>query len=277
MKKYLLTSVFIFIASLLLFEASAQVTISPTNLFVNSRNPFGTYMVINGSNQVQEISIDFIFSYTKTDENGTIYKVQDDSLAAAQYSIADYVRAFPRNFTLSPGQRQIVRLRLTPPSDLPEGTYWARIKTASSPESPPLELQNTETVTARVGIVVEQITGLYYKKGNVTTGISINNIETQNRNDTLTVLTHYERTGNSPFLGSISTKILDKNGLEVKSSYVSTTLYFSGTQKQVFDISDLPKGDYTVSVNFQSRRADVSDQDLIQMESETKSTTFSKR
>lgn len=154
--------------TLLLLFASlgfAQVTIAPTNMFIDNTSGFGTYMVVNGSNKTQEISVDFFFAYSQTDENGNRSIIIEDSVMADRYSVAEYVRAFPRNFTLAPNQRQMVRLRLTAPNDLDDGTYWARIKTTSTPESPPLELQQTESVNATVGIIVEQVTGLFFKKG----------------------------------------------------------------------------------------------------------------
>jgi len=128
----------------------AQVTIAPTNLFIDSGSKFGTYMVINGSNDTQEISIDFFFGYSSTDDDGKRSIVTDDSVAKARYSIADKIKAFPQNFTLSPGQRQVVRLRINAQNDIPDGTYWARIRTTSTPETPPLELQSNDAVTARV-------------------------------------------------------------------------------------------------------------------------------
>src|SRR5690554_5204 len=143
----------------------AQVTIAPTNLFIKEGNQFGTYMVINGSNQNQEIGIDFFFAYGQLDENGQRANIHDNEEMAERYSIAENIRAFPQSFVLTPGQRQLVRLNVRPPRDLQDGTYWSRIRTSATPESPPVETANNEAVTARVGISIEQVTGLFYKKG----------------------------------------------------------------------------------------------------------------
>lgn len=258
---------------------NAQVTIAPTNMFIDGNARFGTYMVINNSNETQEISIDFIFAYSQTDEQGNRTIIQDDMESAERYSIAEYVRAFPRNFTLASGQRQVVRLRLNPPNDLDDGTYWARIKTASTPEAPPLELQASNTVAARVGIKVEQVTGLFYKKGNATTGIEVNQITTNYDSSTgkLFVYTDIDRVGNSPFLGSISTTMIGQNGEVVREGFISTSIYFDGVHKNEFDIADLPNGQYTIRVQFESSRADIPSSDLVQMTPVTETTTFTKR
>lgn len=257
----------------------AQVTISPTNLFIEGNSQFGTYMVINGSNETQEISIDFFFAYSQADENGDKRIVQEDQENEQQYSIAESVRAFPKNFTLTPGQRQTVRLRVSAPSDLTDGTYWSRIKTTSTPETPPLEIQGNDAVTARVGIRVEQVTGLFYKKGTVTTGIEINEIRPTFTDDgnTLAVLVDVLRTGNSPFLGSITTSIVNAQGEEVRKGFVSTSIYFDSIFKQLVDIQGLPSGTYQAKVTFETNRSDIASNRLVQMENKSETVSFSIR
>lgn len=261
-------------------NATAQVTIAPTNLFIDSQSRFGTYMVINGSNQAQEISIEFLFGYSDTDDQGNRSIVYNDSLKMVQHSIADQVRAFPRNFTLQPGQRQIVRLRVNAPADLEDGTYWARIKTTSSPEAPPVELQSTETVTARVGFKIEQITGLYLKKGDVTTGIVIGEMRTNQREDgILEILAGVNRIGNSPFLGTITGNIYDSNNnkINIPNAFVSTTIFFDGVHKQEVNVSSLAPGTYRAELIFETQRNDISSGDIVQSETSSKSVTFRKQ
>ncbi|MDZ7807192.1 MAG: hypothetical protein U5K71_08750 [Gracilimonas sp.] len=262
------------IALLLPLHSIAQVTIAPTNLFIDSQSKFGTYMVINNSNTPQEVSIDFFFGYSQTDENGNRTTVEDTSNVAAEHSIAKEIRAFPRNFVLSPNQRQIVRLRITPPNTLSDGVYWSRIKTSSTPQSPPIELSNDQSVTAQVGIVINQVTGLFYKNGDVSTGIEVEEIRTEiSDEDILAVLTDYNRTGNAPFLGTISVNLKDQNGKAVQSGFISTSLYFDGTQRQELNIEGVPSGEYTLEVRFESQRNDVSSRDIVQMEPVTATTT----
>ncbi|MEX0723641.1 MAG: hypothetical protein WD357_09455 [Gracilimonas sp.] len=273
--KRLITTLFLLV-SLLTCSVQAQVTIAPTNLFLDNQTSFGTYMVINGSSTPQEISIEFFFGYSVTDENGERNNISDDEELKAVHSIAEGVRAFPQNFILQPGQRQVVRLRVSAQNDLGNGTYWSRIKTISTPESAPVEIGSDENVTARVGINIEQITGLFFKNGDVSTGIEIDEIRTsvsEENGTSLTVLTDYQRTGNSPFLGSITTSLVNENGEIVTRGFRSTTLYFDGTQREILDISEVDPGTYTVRIQFETRRSDVSSSDLVQMEPITATTT----
>ncbi|WP_421774909.1 hypothetical protein [Gracilimonas sp.] len=275
MKKLLLT---VLLGVCTLSAGISQVTIAPTNLFVNDNSRFGTYMVINNSNENQEISVDFVFSYSALNEEGQRRIVEDDSISAEQYSIAENVRAFPQNFVLNPGQRQIVRLRIAAPNDLEDGTYWARIKTSATPEAPPVELEQTETVTASLGLIVEQVTGLYYKVGSVNTGITVNQIMPRVSDDgVLEVLTNYERTGNSPFLGSIITSLIDSQGNVVQQARSSTTLYFSGTHKQDISLGDVSPGEYSIRVEFITQRNDVSSDEIVQMQPVSSTTKYTLR
>jgi len=254
-----------------------QITISPTNLFVDNQSKFGTYLVINGSNTSQELSIDFVFGYSDSDEDGNRFIVYDDSVRAKQYSITDWIRAFPRNFTLQPGQRQLVRLRVNSPSTIEDGTYWARIKTASTPLSSTVETQTTDGVSATVGFKIEQVTGIYLKKGNVTTGIEVTDMSTTLlESGKLDVIADILRTGNSPFLGSIMLNVYDVNNKKIDvQSRVSTTIFFDGIYKQEIDISDLTPGDYSVEMVFQTQRNDVQASEIVQGPTTSKMISFS--
>ncbi|HLR77407.1 MAG TPA: hypothetical protein VK106_07070, partial [Balneolaceae bacterium] len=83
---------------LILFFASfslsiGQITLTPTNIFVNSKTRFGSYMVINNSNKTQEISIDFVFGYSKIDDEGNKSFMYDDSSEVAEkFSAAQWIR-----------------------------------------------------------------------------------------------------------------------------------------------------------------------------------------
>ena len=274
-KIYNLTLILTFLVSTTL---KSQVSIAPTNIFLEGNTRFGTYMVINNSNTTQEISIEFTFSYSETNEDGNRVLVNADSTKASLHSMASYIKAFPRNFTITPGQRQIVRIRVSPPNNLSDGTYWARIKTLSTPESPPLELQSNDAVAARVSIQVEQVTGLFYKTGEVSTGIDIQDINTEydSNSGDLTVFTKFNRTGNSPFLGSITTSLLNDQGEELRRDFSSTSMYFDTKIRSDFNIDDLPVGTYTIRTLFETQRSDISNSDLVQMVPATSEIFFTK-
>ncbi|WP_020402044.1 hypothetical protein [Gracilimonas tropica] len=251
----------------------AQVSIAPTNVFLTEDSKFGTFMVINNSSESQEISIETTFGYFITDEEGNKTTTYEDSALAQKYSIADDIRAFPKNFVLQPSQRQVVRLRIIGSNKVNDGTYWTRLKTISQSESAPVELSDEQGVGANIGVVITQVSGIFYKVGNTTTDIMIENIEKGTvSNGELQLITKFKKGGNSPFLGSVKTNI-KKDGQVLVSKFSSTSFYFDGVHSEVVDISELTPGQYQVEVTFETRRSDISPTDLVQMEPETATTT----
>lgn len=271
MKK--ISSILFFVFIIMVKGTFAQITIAPTMLFIDQQNRFGTLLVLNGSDQNQEISISFPFGYPVTDSNGDIQMVYDDSTRANEYGIDDLVRGFPQNFVLAPGQRQVVRLTIRP-KQFQDGTYWTRIKTTSNPQSATIGEASSDEITAQITYKLDQVTTLFYKHGEVETGINIENFSTRQTEDHIQFIADAERTGNSPFLGSIVLEIKDTSGNTVAEKLVSTSIFFD--YRQVFEIpkGDLEGGSYSASITFRSQRSDVPSEQIVQMDPVTKSISF---
>lgn len=125
MKTFFVLAVVLLMSSL----AQAQVLVAPTLLFVSDQSRFGTFFVMNRSNVPQEISISFRFGYPVSDSTGNVWMQYDDSLMAQNHSCRSWVRGFPEKFVINPGQRQVVRLLISPPPMIPDGEYWTRLIT----------------------------------------------------------------------------------------------------------------------------------------------------
>jgi hypothetical protein len=254
-------------------QTAAQITIAPTTLFMTERSNVSNFLVINNSSEPQEVSVSFFFGYVKTDEEGNRQIINEDDELAAEYSLADWLRGFPRTFTLQPGERQTVRIRANPPSGLEDRTYWSRIRTSSNPVTPPVEEQQADAVTARINVKIDQVTGIYLKKGEVSTGIEVNNIELSQEDGQLTALVDVDKTGNSPFIGTI-TSAVTAEGEELLNQQSTTTIFVDGVHRFSFDISGLDPGDYQFNIRFETSRRDIRDEELIQGETATAAKEF---
>lgn len=254
-------------------SAVAQITIAPIMLFLDQQNRFGTVMIMNGSQQAQEVSIEFPFGYPTTTKNGNIEMVYNDSTTASKWGIEDAVRGFPKNFTLQPGQRQVVRLTVRP-KDFQDGMYWSRIRTTSNPQSPSVGETSGDEITTRITYKFEQITTVFYKHGDVNTGIDIQNITTEQNSDVVNVIADVKRTGNAPFLGSIKLTVKDQQGNVVTTKQTSTSIYFDYRQVFKLEENELTQGKYNAEISFISQRTDVPQSDLVQMQPVTQSINF---
>ncbi|HSL71611.1 MAG TPA: hypothetical protein VK864_15295, partial [Longimicrobiales bacterium] len=190
----------------------AQVLVAPTTLVLSPQNQFGTYMVTNRTDVTQEVTVDFRFGFPASDSSGNLFMQYEDSAAAARYSMAKWAKAYPRAFLLPPGQQQVVRLTVRPPAGIDAGTYWSRIVTTSTPQTPPPDTA-ANGVATRLVFRLEQVTTVLYRHGLATTGVALEQVRAEPRSEgAVQVFANLRRQGNSPVLGTATLRILDAHG-----------------------------------------------------------------
>lgn len=263
-------------ALLLLFAVSvqAQVTISPTAVFLDKNSKVGSFYVSNPSNSAVEVRLGFEFAYPATDEEGRVFLNYEDEEAQERFSLVPHLRAFPTTFVLQPNERQTIRLVGRIPQNSDPGMYWTRMRVSSNQLTPPIGDVAEGQVSAQVSFQIDQVTAVLVQHGDAETGLEIHNTQASVENGRLIILSDVERTGNSPFIGSVQTRIIDSNGQEVDSRRSSTSVYFRNNQRVEFDSSNWPEGQYTAETTFESQRNDISSQNLLQIPEVSERTTF---
>jgi len=256
------------------FSAQAQVTISPTAVFLDKNSKVGSFYVSNPSNSAVEVRLGFEFAYPATDEDGRVFLNYEDEEAEERFSLVPHLRAFPTTFVLQPNERQTIRLVGRIPQNSDPGMYWTRMRVSSNQLTPPIGDVAEGQVAAQVSFQIDQVTAVLVQHGDAETGLEIHNTQASVENDRLTLLSDVERMGNSPFIGSVQTRIFDSNGQEVDSRRSSTSVYFRNNQRVEFDTSNWPAGQYTAETTFESQRNDISSQNLLQISEVSERTTF---
>lgn len=273
MKNLILKFIWLFLLMLPL-NALAQVTISPTAVFLDRNSKVGTFYISNPSATAVEVQISFEFAYPTTDENGRVYLEYDDEESRELFSLEPYLRAFPTTFALDPNTRQTVRLIGRLPQDSAPGLYWTRMRVSSSQLTPPIAEVSEGQVAAQVSFQIDQVTAVVVHHGSVTTGLEIHQTTTDFENDNIVILTDVERTGNSAYIGSVRTGIYNSNNQLVDERRSSISVYFRNLQRVEFDTSSWQPDTYSVVTTFETSRNDVSTQNLIQLPDITARTTF---
>ncbi len=260
-------SISILLTSIIFISISnAQVTISPTSLFIDNQRRFETLLVLNSTEDPQEVSISYHFGYPVSDSYGNLTMNYTDTEAGADRSAAEWIKGFPKSFVLEPGKRQVVRLTAKPPNDLADGVYWARLKTVSTNLTPSVGETQQDKITAQIKFRFEQVTGVFYKSGSVATGLDITEIRNDISNDNLSVYADFKLSGNSPYLGSMILKIFNKSGKEIQEEIIFISIYFDGTRRIETDISALSAGEYQAELSFITIRADIPNENLVHAE-----------
>ncbi|MDR9499894.1 MAG: fimbria/pilus periplasmic chaperone [Hydrogenovibrio sp.] len=112
--------------------------ISPTRVVFDERDRSASVMVINRGDERATYRISMVEN-RQLPEGGYERTDSDQATSVGLYPISDWVRFSPRQVTLSPGERQKVRLSLRKPSDLPSGEYRSHLSFKQLPSPTMLE------------------------------------------------------------------------------------------------------------------------------------------
>jgi hypothetical protein len=258
------TLYFYLLLALFMVNAQAQISVSPPALFMNSNNRFGTFVVENKTGEPQEVSITFRFGYPVSDSIGNMSMQYKDSSAEAQYSLAGWIKGFPRKFVLMPGAQQVVRLTIQPPPDLSDGMYWSRIITSSQPQAKRIDTVRIG-ITTQINIVFEQITTVLYAKGALNTSLEITDPFIVEDSASIRLVWKTVKKGNAPYFGTAEVKLFDENGSVIDETIETIGIYATMNKKASFDRTKLKPGKYTAEITLVTERNDIASNYIIQL------------
>ncbi|MBC8191020.1 MAG: hypothetical protein ISR87_03465 [Candidatus Marinimicrobia bacterium] len=261
---------------IVLSSLNAQVAISPTSAFLDSKQRFETVLILNNSDDPQEVKLEFKFAYPKANEEGNIELVYDDVKETELHSATSWLRGFPKNFILGPGQRQVVRITAKPPRDLEPGMYWSRLITTSSAVSPEIGEEGKTGISAQITMQFSQITSIFFSTGELSTGIEFTGVRPIVKDEVLRVLVDYTKSGNAPYLGTMHAKIFNSSGTQVLEKKMFVSIYYDGLRLLKADATDLPAGNYDVEVTATSGRSDIPGNDVVKAQPQTIRGSFTK-
>ena len=191
--------------------AGQGVMVAPHAVFIDHAQRSGSVLLYNPGTEPVEVTISTLFGYPTTDSAGGI---RLDTLPAdSAASALAWIQAFPRRLTVAPKERQTVRLLARPPIGLADGEYWLRLIIAAQAGHVPITgVGDTTAIQVGLTLEVRTIIGVNYRKGAVTTGVSLSNVRAQVVGDSLVTRAKLERRGNAAFVGMIRETLVDSSG-----------------------------------------------------------------
>ena len=266
-------ALFAVVLSLLYPALANAVSVSPVALYIDHRTRTGTLTLFNPGTAVEEVEIGFAFGYAQSDSTGLVQVVfSDEPAPAGEPSVVPYLRAFPRQLRLQPGERQVVRVLVTPPADLPAGEYWGRVMVTSRGGQPPIEERQGE-ISMQINLTTVIAVALNYRHGDVSTGLTLGSADATEMAETVELVTQLDRTGNAAFIGRLVAEIVGPDG-EVLAEhredavvYVPTLWRFSIPKPE----EGLPAGSQ-VRYRFEAERAGTPRGSILPIEPLTGST-----
>jgi hypothetical protein len=230
------------------------VAVAPHIVVLTPTRPTGRLTIFNPLGTTAELSLELRYGFVTNDSAGhTIVHLQppekqtthtnDDapnpitalnthdasahSAPAHDASATQWITPYPRTFTLKPGASQVIHLTAKPPATIPPGEYWTRLIIHARTPTPPLPTRNDTDSTVRIGIALEMSTiiPIFYRTGNVTTGIAIDSLTTTHTTDSITVHTTLRRTGNSAYIGTARLTLTDATGDTITNTLKRLAVY----------------------------------------------------
>jgi len=232
------------------------IFVSPTAVFMDERNPSAQITLGNSGETPEEAQIDLQFGFPDTDSAGTPFVRLMEDPPPQFPSAAAWIRPFPRRVRLEPGDRQVVRLLAQPPADLPDGEYWSRLIVTARGASVPVASSDT-AVRAGVSLEIRLVTSVTFRKGAVSTGVSVSDFTAEAAGDSLVTWARFTRQGNAAYLGTATFDVLDQGGLTVRSWPTVMAVYYPIHRRFLFPLASLAPGDYRVRLTLTSARSDL--------------------
>ena len=243
---------------LTLAAGTAQaVTVSPTAVYITSKNPSALLTLINTGSRPEEIELSIGFGYPVSDTAGVLRVDIVDTAASGEPSLTSFLRVFPRRLVLQPGQRQVVRVMVAMPAGAADGEYWGRVLVRSRGGEPPIE-QTQGAVRMQLSLETTFATAVFFQKGEVKTGVEISSAAAHRMGDSVQFTLDLKRAGNSAFLGRIRAELVDAKGGSVAEVEDVVAVYRTLRRRFVLRTGKpLPAGAYTVRYLVDTERPDL--------------------
>jgi P pilus assembly chaperone PapD len=234
------------------------VIVAPHAVYMDHATRSGSITLFNPGDQPVEVSVSFGFGYPTTDSAGAVSLDLTDDVPAGQPGATTWLQAFPRRATVPPHERQTVRILATPPAGLPDGEYWARL-TVGAKGGQVAVAGVTDTAAVKVGLSLEvrTVLAVVYRKGALTTGLTLDRISASYANDSVGVRVPLTRTGTAAYLGTVHASVVDARGEAKGEEELPVAVYYALDPRIAVAAGSLAPGTYKVRVSVSTDRTDL--------------------
>jgi len=234
------------------------VVVAPHAVFIDHATRSGSLTLYNPGEEAVEVSVSFGFGYPTTDSAGAVTFELLDEAPAGQPGATAWLQAFPRRVTVGQQERQTIRILATPPADLPDGEYWARIIVgAKGGKVPVAGVPDSAGISVGLTLEVRTVISVVYRKGALTTGLTLAPISAAYAADTVAVRVPMTRTGTAAYLGTVRASVVDAEGAVKGQEQPAVAVYHDFAPRMDVPVGTLAPGRYMVRVTVSTDRSDL--------------------
>jgi len=234
------------------------VIVAPHAVFIDHATRAGSITVYNPGADPVEVTVSFAFGYPTTDSAGTVSVELSDSVPPGEPGGTSWLQAFPRRVMLGQQQRQTIRLLASPPAGLPDGEYWSRLIVSAKGGSLPVAgVTDTSKITVGLTLEVRTVISVTYRKGPLTTGVTMAPISASYAGDSVSVRVPLSRTGTAAYLGTARVSVVSAAGESMGGDERAVAVYHELDPRIAVPVGPLAPGTYKVRVEVSTDRADL--------------------
>jgi hypothetical protein len=242
---------------------AVAIVVAPTAVYLTDENPSAAISLYNPSTVAEEVEVAAIFGYPTTDEAGNVMLHLDEE-GVDPRSSASWIQILPRRLVVPPGQRRVVRLLGRPPVGAGDGEYWTRLVLTSRGQRLPVSgATDSSQVQVGMDLEVRTLIALTFRKGDVTTGVEVEEFAPQVVGDSILIRPRLVRQGDAAFIGLMELTLTDTTGMVVREWTEQVAVYRAYHRRYRYDIGDVAPGRYLMSLRLSTERDDVPVEDRL--------------
>ncbi|MCL1137467.1 molecular chaperone [Shewanella pneumatophori] len=223
MKKILLCC----IASLLAFNASANLLVNPTRVELDRKNTSAVFSLVNKSKSSARYNI--YFEDKKMLSNGEYVELSKQEVT---HSLASFVRYSPRRVNIEPEQGVRVRLAARLPRNIVQGEYRSYIVFHQIPLAPKSSTdateQSTDTFSLSISAYMKVAIPVVMRVGDLTSELTIEKSAVNSTKQTIEVT--LRRTGERSSIGDI--EVINPQTKQIVGANKNVAIYTEVNQRQ---------------------------------------------
>jgi hypothetical protein len=238
--------------------AAQGVLVAPHAVFVDHRTRSGFVQLYNPGSEPTEVSIVALFGYPVTDSLGNLDLRTIENPDSTLPSAVSWIQAFPRRTVIPPLGRQTIRLLVTPPAGVADGEYWARLAISAKGSAVPVTgADTTKGISVGLSLEVRTIIPMLYRKGAVTTGLTVSNLRASSAGDSLVVRARLSRTGTASYLGTVRGELVSAGGSKAGAFDMPISVYYDLDPRFAISTAGVAPGRYLLRFWVAAERTDI--------------------
>lgn len=233
MKRNLLLLLIIQLITGIQSKAQGDLLITPTRVVFEGNKQKETLNLVNTGKDTATYSISFLQYNMKEDGSFSIIEKPD----SGQLFADPYLRIFPRQVTLAPGEPQVIMLQCRRKVGMLSGEYRSHIYFRAEKNYKPLGMKNSDKEPTQVSVQITPVFGIsipiIIRSGTVNVSTTLSNMKLETQQDTINYLSlTLNRSGNISVYGDLTIEYFPTKGKPYEIGMVKGISVYTNTNRR---------------------------------------------